>query len=443
MKQNPDLELGAETVTPELQAYYDNRPLMWRNLVLILLLNLGWGVSFTVVLPLIQLRLNAAGVAESGLGLMGAINFWVYSYAVMYFAWKSDHTVSRFGRRIPYLFISAPVIVASIILFPLIDWKWVLVALALLQMFFMDIKAATIPLLNIDCMPRRLLARTAAPAAIVVGLMSFLSMRYGMKLSEWSEIAPYFLAAAILTTTTLVGGFLIKEPPTKAPTTEKFRPWSAMKVAWKDQRMVVLMLSVSLFQTFQIVFGSWVWLYAKNVLNLSRLETGLIVSWGIIAAVVLALPIAWLIDRISPYRLLPVFCAICGAALWFLLHIKSPMDLIIASSLVSVLAASYGASDIMVYRNAHPAEIGSVTSTNSCLRGLYNGGMSLLVGFLIEKSGGNYEYAFILAFVMTCLGLVPLFIYRSLMMQEQKLATSATNEAPPSGSTLAAGEVKG
>ncbi len=84
----------------------------------------------------------------------------------------------------------------------------------------------------------------------------------------------------------------------------------------------------------------------------------------------------------------------------------------------------------MVYRNAHPAEIGSVTSTNSLSAGpLPNGGMSLLVGFLIEKSGGNYEYAFILAFVMTCLGLVPLFIYRSLMMQEQKLVTSATSEA--------------
>ncbi len=94
MKQNPDLELGAETVTPELQAYYDNRPLMWRNLVLILLLNLGWGVSFTVVPLLIQLRLNAAGVAESGLGLMGAINFWVYSYAVMYFAEERSHCIA-------------------------------------------------------------------------------------------------------------------------------------------------------------------------------------------------------------------------------------------------------------------------------------------------------------------------------------------------------------
>ena len=405
----------AEEINPELVAFYENRPLMWRNLALILLLNLGWSVAFTVVHPLIQLRLNSVGVAEGGLGMMGAVNSWVYCYAVMFFAWKSDHTVSRFGRRIPFLFISAPVIVTVMILFPLLSFKWLLVGLTLMQTLFMDIKAATIPLLNIDCMPRRMLARTAAPASIVMGILGFFGLRYGMKLSEWSETLPYFLAAGILTITTLTGGFLIKEPPIKDPTTEKFRPWSAMKVALKDRRALILMMSVSLFQTFQMAFGAWVWLYAKNALHISRADTGLIMSWGIVVSIVMAFPCAWLIDRVSPYKLLPCFCGIAGLALWFALHITTPLHLIIAAGLVALLSSLYSASDIMVYRNAHPAEIGSVTSTNSCLRGFYCGCMAVFFGFLIEKTGGHYDYAFIAGFILTVLGLVPLFFYRHLM----------------------------
>ena len=59
----------------------------------------------------------------------------------------------------------------------------------------------------------------------------------------------------MLIVTTLVGGFLIREPPVRNPTTEKFKPWSAMKVAWKDPRTIVLMISVSLFQAYLI--GLW------------------------------------------------------------------------------------------------------------------------------------------------------------------------------------------
>ncbi len=81
----------------------------------------------------------------------------------------------------PYLFISAPIIILSVILFPVVHSLWFLVVLWLLQMLFTDIKAATIPLLNIDCMPRRMLARTAAPAGILTALVTFLraSGRHG------------------------------------------------------------------------------------------------------------------------------------------------------------------------------------------------------------------------------------------------------------------------
>lgn len=401
--------------TPELRAYYGNRPLMWRNLSFILVLNLGWAIIFTVISPLMQLRVKAAGLEEGGMGLIGTINAWAYSFLVMYFAWKSDHTVSRFGRRIPYLFISAPVIILSIILFPFVHSMWLLVVLWLLQMLFMDIKAATIPLLGIDCMPRKLLARVGAPAGILTALLSFFALRYGMKVSELAEWLPYIIGGAVLIATTLLGGFLIKEPPIKDPTTEKFRPWSAMKIAWKDKRKVVLMISVSLFQTFQVVFGSWIWIYADSKLGLTRAEAGAAMSWAILLGVVVTFPLSWLVDRISPYRLLPFFCLIVAAVFWSFLNMKDINGLILTTCLQSLVGPLYSASDIMVYRTVNPAEVGSVTSTNSCLRGFYNGCLAAVTGYLIQSTGGNYHLAFFLGCIFTVAGLIPLYYYRHLM----------------------------
>jgi hypothetical protein len=100
---NP-LEMPHE-LTPELKAYYDNRPLLWRNVLWFMVLNIGWSVCFTVVGPLMTLRMNSPeiGMGERMIGAVGATNGYIVSFLVMYFSWKSDHTVSRWGRRIPYL----------------------------------------------------------------------------------------------------------------------------------------------------------------------------------------------------------------------------------------------------------------------------------------------------------------------------------------------------
>lgn len=422
----PSSPTTAADLSPELAAYYDNRPLMWRNLTFILILNLGWSVAFTVVGPLMQLRVNNAGLGTTGIGIISSINSWAYSFLVMYFAWKSDHTVSRLGRRIPYLLISAPAILLSLLLFPVVHAMWLLAGLWLMKMLFTDIKAATVPLLSIDCMPRRMLARTAAPATMLSAILSFFALRYGVKLSEVSEWLPYYLAAAVLLGATLVGVLCIKEPPIHNPTTEKFRPWSAMKVAWQDRRKVVLMVAVSMFQTFQSVFTVWIWLYASNRLGLSRPEIAHAMSWAILCGVAVAFPISWLNDRLSSYTLMPIYCLINGCVLWSFLNIQDVNGLILTACLQAITVPFYSGVDIMVYRLAKPADIGSITSTNSCLRGFYNGCIAVLMGWMISTGGDNYDLAYIVAFGLTACALIPLFYYRHLMGKK----TAAPNPQP-------------
>jgi len=141
MSITTDSASSAEIQSSELAAYYANKPLMWRNIVLIGLCNVGWSIVFGIVSPLIVLRLLELGVRENIQATINSANGIALAFLVMYFAWKSDHFVSRIGRRKPFLFLSAPFIIGAIGLFPLVSKAHlvsVLMGLYCVQLFFMD-----------------------------------------------------------------------------------------------------------------------------------------------------------------------------------------------------------------------------------------------------------------------------------------------------------------
>ena len=107
MTTSPDTspELSATEHSPELEKYYADKPLMWRNIALIGLCNIGWGVVGGIVTPLVVLRLLELGLRENIQATINSANGLALAFLVMYFSWKSDHTVSRFGRRKPFLFL--------------------------------------------------------------------------------------------------------------------------------------------------------------------------------------------------------------------------------------------------------------------------------------------------------------------------------------------------
>ena len=79
-------------------------------------------------------------------------------------------------------------------------------------------------------------------------------------------------------------------------------------------------------------------------------------------------------------------------------QIHNAFTLMLAACFINVLGPLYAASDMMVYRTADPKVIGSMTSTNSCLRGLFNGGLAMGMGLLIQHTGHNYYIAFVVGY---------------------------------------------
>ena len=251
-----------------LAAYYSDRKLMWRNVLWITFGHFGMALSMTIVEPLMSLRLKAIGVSESGIGLLTSMNLWAVSFLVMYFSWKSDHCRSRLGRRTPFVLLSLPFLALALILFPLTNYKWFLVALMLTYFFFNDMKASTYPLLSIDCVSKEVLARVSGLVAITISLAGFLSTRLGAKMADVNQTRVFFLAAAAMTLAPLLALWRIKEPPIYHPTTEKFNLLAPIKVAMRDKRTLVLMVAIALLNAFPMTFKTWVWFYSRSKLNL-------------------------------------------------------------------------------------------------------------------------------------------------------------------------------
>ena len=407
---------------PALVAYYSDRPLMWRNVTLIGISNLGWSMVFGIISPLMSLRLLEKGIHEGLQATITSANQWLVAFLVMYFSWRSDHTVSRLGRRKPYLFISAPFIIASIFAFPFIELQASLVMLMLIQMLFMDMKASTFPLLSIDCVPRHLLARANSVFVILGGLMGFLSMRATAAILDLGEWVPYVGGAALMTLTTIIA-FWIREPPIHHPASKPFRPWSTFEAGWSDRRLIWLMLGAALLGQFTGMLVIWGWMWAKSSLQLDRADIFIALSWCPLINMVLAFPIGWVIDRFGGLRVVVAFFILQATAFAWAMNVHDKFSFMILMMAMTVYQPLYAAVDIMIYKAADPKEIGSYTSSTAFLRNGLGAMTTLVSGWIIRLTGQNYEAAFVLGITASTLGMAFVLVYVWIVRRTRVSAT--------------------
>ena len=407
---------GEQKTDPALLAeFYADRPLMWRNIILVMIGNLGYGLAFTLIGPLMLLHMKACGIGEDWIGTIIAGNFWLVSILVMYFSWQSDRLVSRLGRRTPFLLVASPVIIVTAFLFPFFQNRAVLIGLWILQLLAVDMKGSTYSLILIDSVPRKELARLCALSALVPGLCGFFVLRYGMRLTEINETLPYVLGAPVILVCTLIAGFGVVEPPIYSPSKARFKLWSTMAVAWQDKRVIWLMLGVGMISAFLNVYSTWVWLFAKVMLGLEKTVIAGALSWSSLLGVALAYPAGWVIDRFGGRKVVVVYWMILVVMFAVLMRVHDASGLLLMAILQCCAGPLYGAADIMVYKSAPPEHMGSITSTNSFLRNMIAGCVAFSSGQLISRV--SYTAAFTMGICVSTVGLAMFFVHRRSMRQ--------------------------
>jgi hypothetical protein len=437
----PVLPGSGEELSPELKAYYADTRRRMINVVLILFGNWGGNIALGIATTLSILQMKRCGVSVSSIALMSAVNFWAVSFLVMYFSWRSDHTVSRLGRRIPYTLISMPFLVVTTALFPYIENPVSLIILYMVKYLFLDLKGSTWALVLIDCVPRDLLGRLGSIQMVLGGISGYFIAKYALPLADRDPHAVFLLAAAMLLVSTTLACVFVKEPPVRNPTTEPFRPWSAIAVGWRDRRILLLMLGVAMISGFYGMYGSWAMLWQTNTdghgLGLTLTEMGEAGAWVSIIPMLMALPVGWIIDKMPGLRAVILYYVIqMGCFAYVVTQVNDLHTLIFASFLLSLGGGLYTAADIMVWRNFHPRDIGSATSSNSFVRNMYQGCFNFAGGLIIVVHGAdtpNYVYSFIFGAAMCTIGMA-MFVLHAWVMRRGRgraAATAAPLEAQP------------
>jgi MFS family permease len=398
----------------KLAAYYSDRKLMWRNVMWITFGHFGMALSMTILVPLMNLRLKAVGVSDSGVGLLTSANLWGVSFLVMYFSWKSDHCTSRLGRRTPFVLLSLPFVTMSLVLFPFFSERVVLIALMIMYYFFNDMSASTYPLLSIDCVSKEVLARVSGLVAIVISLAGFLSSRLGARMADTHQTGVFIVAASVMATTVLVALWRIKEPPIFHPAQGRFNLLAPIKIALQDKRIIVLMIAVALLNAFNMIFNTWVWFYSKTKLGLSIGETGAAMSWGLLLKILVSYPAGWLIDRFGSYVALCIEWVLMLALAICSIRVTNASGLILLMVLFSSFTSLSVAGDTILWKTMDKADTGSYTSTVALVRNFCTGTVIAISGYLIKWTA-SYVVAFWFGFSISSTAVIIFFIYRHLM----------------------------
>ena len=382
-----------------------------------------------------NLRLRAIGVSDAGVGLLTSANLWGVSFLVMYFSWKSDHCTSPLGRRTPFVLLSLPFLALALVLFPLSSQKWLLVGLMILYYFFNDMKASTYPLLSIDCVSKEVLARVSGLVAITLGLAGFLSSRLGAKMADVSQTRVFFLAAAVMTTATLLALWRIREPRIYHPATHAFNLLAPIKVACQDRRILVLMLAVACLNAFPMIFKTWIWFYATAKLGLTISATGKAISWGLLLQVVVSYPAGWFIDRFGSYLALCIEWVLMLTLALTSLHVTNAHGLILIVSLYFLFLPLQVAGDTLLWKIMDKADTGSFTSTVALFRNFTTGTVIAISGFVIKWTG-SYVTAFWFGFSVSSVALIAFFVYRHIMRRRIDPEPVKVKETPDAAGLL-------
>ena len=404
----------SQTTTPELAAYYSNRPQVWRNIWYLMSCRVGWDIVYNIVTPLILLRLSSVGVSTGTIGLINSINFSAMSVLVMYFSWRSDHTVSRFGRRLPYLLVSAPFIIVTTALFPFFKSPTLLIIFYVVQILFMNLKNSTFALIPIDITPRAELARFQSLYSIIGGVVTFISFQWGFRSTNVAPWLPYIAGATIMIITTW-SGMQIHEPPIQAPTKEKWMPWITLAVGFRDRRMILLMIAVAMTGTFSRFYESWMWLFVGKQLGFDVKTIGPLIAAAALTPVLLAWPVGWLIDKVGGLKVSIGYVFLMLGTCYLITTAQTRVDIIwmsVAATIASILSTS---PDMIILKLCPVKDVGSITSSSSFIRCIYVGIMICCSGYLVDFWEGNYRLVFVIGMLFSVIGLILMFVYRGLM----------------------------
>ena len=391
-------------------------------------------------LPIFAKELHAS---DTLVGVMtGSIAGLVNLFFLPGISTRSDRHRGPRGRRIPFLLLSTPCTVLSLLLVgfaPEIgQWThgWLPengyvtaggLVLGLLCLFVVSYHFWNMVLngaygwLIRDVVPGAVIGRFLSWFRVVSTLSSFLFLWYVFPHVLAHRRLVFVTVGAVYTIIFLLMCRRVREGEYPPPPVETVRRNVVGSFAQYFRRC----LSVGLYRQFFLVYvlvvsattcaGPFVTLFAKTRLNLEMGELGKILAWGTLSSALIYLPMGWVCDRFKAIYI--VSAGLIGMTLtalgaYFFVHDRTGWLVYVVVHALPSCAWGLGWAKL----NIELLPAGEYAQFSGGTNVFAYGGLvvgNYLLGALMDRLGSTYEVAFLWAAGMTLASLVPLWlVYR-------------------------------
>lgn len=321
-------------------------------------------------------------------------------------AHKSDHTWTRFGRRMPFILIGAPVAALLFALIPYHTNLWLLLFTALGMNLAMGLYRAPTVALMPDITPRPLRSQANGIINLMGGLGALLAFFAAAPLYRRDPHLPFLLTAVIVLLTVAALYWKIKEPRHLAGEQEtKELPFTeAVRSVFQLSRRDTLYLLLAIFAWFVGYQGleAFFTLYGINVLGIDEAAGAMTLGFFALSFLIFAVPAGFLAGRIGRRNTIRT-----GLVLLLLVFVVafSVRSLVVIQALFLLGGLSWALINVNSYPMVVEMASDTETGTYTGLYYFFSSGAAIagppLMGVLRDLFG--YEYLFLYAVVPVAL----------------------------------------
>ena len=275
----------------------------------------------------------------------------------------SDKTKTRFGRRLPYMFVCMPICAALFIFIPHMTTLWSFMGIVIVFTFVMSVWRTPAVSLMPDLTPGPFQSQANGIVNLMGGVAAILAFLGGGLLYEAGGYPlPFLVAALILMGALGVLALFVREPKIPEPTKEEDKAKLVpLKLEKKEKKSLILLLCAIFFwfagyNAVETFFST----YAVETMHVSPGQASMMLSLFAVALVAFAIP-AGIIGAKNGRRR-TILIGLAGITILFL-----PLIFVINPNLVRVLLILSGMcwacvninSLPMIVRIAGPMRVGA------------------------------------------------------------------------------------
>lgn len=386
-------------------------PFPWRKTFILGFGFFGISIIWPVFNSFIPPMLEKLGL---GAGIIGFIMTWDNLINLFFQPWvgaRSDRTISRFGRRKPWLMVGAPLAALFFILVPFVRDNFMLIALGILgtNLAMALFRSPTVAYLG-DLFKPEDRSQANGVINLMGGLGGAAALFGGGTLYKLGVPLPFIVGAGVMLIAILIVLIAVKEPPREVPLIPDAEPQPGVldnfRAVWRNVDKSGLFLLGAIFSWFVgwNAMEAFFTLYGINVLGIDAGDGSRMLTAFAAALIVFAIPSGLIATRIGRKRTITIGLTgmVVGLVIGFIVRNQTVLLM-----LLGVMGGFWALVNInslpMVYDLGGEERIGALT-------GLYYFASSaaaitgpIVGGSLIDLTGKNYAIVWIFSAVFIAL----------------------------------------